>query len=87
MIPKSFKIYMQFLYYWKMNLWNFPTLGMIWSLIPYVELLPKVCPPSNMESIYKKVPPCFFEGDTMPLLHWKIMWGYMLPQYLQENAD
>ena len=19
----------------------------------------------------------------MPLLHWKIMWGYMFPQYLQ----
>ena len=30
----------------------------------------------------KKVPPCF-SGDTMPLLYWKIMWGYAFPQYLQ----
>ena len=26
-------------------------------------------------------------GDTMPLLHWKIMWGCILPQYLQGSAD
>ena len=27
------------------------------------------------------------EGDNMPLLHWKTMWGYMFPQYLQGSAD
>ena len=59
MIDKSFQIYIQFLNYWKMHLWNFPTLGMIWSLIPHVEQPPKICPPSAMKSIYKKVPPCF----------------------------
>ena len=46
----------------------------------------KNCPPSSMKSIYKKVTPCFLGGDTMPLLHWKIMWGYILPQYLQGSA-
>ena len=40
-----------------------------------------------MKGIYKKVLPCFLEGDTMPLLHCKAMWGYMPPQYLQGNAD
>ena len=44
------------------------------------------CPPSAMKSFYKKVSP-YFMGDIMPLVHWKIMWGYMLPQYWQGNAD
>ena len=26
-------------------------------------------------------------GDNMPLLHWKIIWGYILPRYLQGSAD
>ena len=34
----------------------------------HVEQPPKVCLPSAMKSFYKKVPPCFFGGDTMPLL-------------------
>ena len=41
--------------YWKMCLWNFPTLDMTWSLIPHVEQLPNKfypqnCPPSFMKS-------------------------------------
>ena len=75
MIGKNIKIYIQFLDYWKMHLWDSLILGMIWSLIPHVEHAPKICPQSAMESFYKKVPPCFFGGDIMLLLHWKIMWG------------
>ena len=32
------------------------------------------CPPSATKSFLEKVPPNFME-NTMPLLHWKIMWG------------
>ena len=38
---------------------------------PTCRTAPQNLPPSAMKSIYKKVPPpCFFGGDTMPLLHW-----------------
>ena len=60
MIGKNFKIYIQFLDYWKMHLWNSPTLGMIWSLIHQYRIVPKIC-----KSIPKKVPPCFFGGETI----------------------
>ena len=63
-IGKNFKIYVQFSCYWKMHLWNCHTLGMIWSLIPQVEQTPKICPPSVIKSIYKKVPPFYFFGGT-----------------------
>ena len=61
---QKFQDYIQSLDYWKMHLWNSPTLGMIWLLIPHVERPPKNCPLSSMKSIYKKVPP-FFWGKTL----------------------
>ena len=55
MIGKNFKIYIQFLDYWKMHLWNSPTLGMIWSLIPHVEQ------PIKKKKKEKKLSPIFHE--------------------------
>ena len=40
-----------------------------------------------MKSFEKKIPPYFMGHDTMRLLHWKIVWECMLPQYLQGNTD
>ena len=76
-----------------MFLWNSPALGMIWSLIPYVEQTPNKFAPKSFFPIYyenifkKKTAPYFMGGDIMPLLHWKVMWGYVIPLYLQEGAD
>ena len=53
---------------------------MIWSLISHVEQ-----PPSN--NLFQKFESYFMRGDTMPLLHQKIIGEYMLPQYLQESED
>ena len=39
-----------------------------------------------MKNFSKKVPQYFIGGDTMSLLHWKVMWECMLPQYLQEKG-
>ena len=56
MIGKNFRIYIQFLDYWRTHLWNSPTLCTISSLIW------KIFPPSVIKIIYKKVLPCFFGG-------------------------
>ena len=58
MLGKNFKIHKQFLDYWKINLLNSP----IWSFIPHAEQPPKICPPSAMKSIYKKVTHLVFLG-------------------------
>ena len=50
-----------------------------------------MCPqkflPHLLCKVFRKDPSILYEGDTMPLLYWKIMRGYMLPQYLQASAD
>ena len=60
----NFNIHIQFLDYWKIHLWNSPTLGMIWSLFLQVEKPPKICYPSARKCIYKKVPP-YLLGETL----------------------
>ena len=39
--------------------------------------------PSPLKGFSKTVPRHFMGGDSMPLIHWKIMLKYMLPQYFQ----
>ena len=36
-----------------------------------------------MKSFFLEKGPLTLHGGTVPLLHWKMMWGYMFPQYLQ----
>ena len=51
---------------------------------PLISLPEKVCSPICPEKIFlrKGIGP-IFQGSTMPLLHRKIMWGYMFLKYLQ----
>ena len=42
----------------------------------------KVYSPICHEKLFRKRSP-YTLGGTMPLLHWKIMWDYMFPQYFQ----
>ena len=70
-----------------MHLWNSPAITMILSLTLHVEQSPNKFAQNNSPPYaIKSFPPYFMERDTMPLLHWKIMWG-CLAQYLQESAE
>ena len=74
-----------------MYLLNSPTIAMIWSLIPHVEQNPnkfdqKELYPICHEKLLEKGLSILYGKDTIPLLHWKIMWEYMFPQYLQKST-
>ena len=60
-------------------------LGMAWSLTPYVEQPPNKLSPICHEKLLEKNYLHTLWRDTTPLLHWKIVWGYVLPKYLQES--
>ena len=66
---------------------NSPALDMTWSLIPHVGQPHNKLPPICHEKLLEKGPSILYTRTLMPLLHWKIRWGYMLPQYLQGSAD
>ena len=92
----------RFLNDWKMHLWNSPSLGMIWLLIPYVEQLSlplhklsplkklkkkkKIMSPICHVKLSEKGPSMPYRRDTMPLVHWEIIWGYALPTYFGESG-
>ena len=51
------------------------------------KIAPKTCPPICHEKIFlEKGSPILYGGDTMTLLHWKIMCGDVLPQYLRGSG-
>ena len=86
---------LQFLEYYIVHLYNSLVLGMIWSLIPHVEYRPPISFPKNayslichLKSFFHRKGSPYTLGETlyMPLLYWKIMWGYMFPQYLQVSG-
>ena len=92
MIDKKFKIYIAADFRLMENAFvKFPCLwhGLIINPTcrtaphPFNKNLSSIC----HETILEKGHSILFGGDTMPLLHWKIIWGYMLPQYLQGSAD
>ena len=75
-----------------MDLWNFWTLAMIWSLISHVEQPLNKFAQKNLSPIWHKIllekgPIILYGKDTMTLLQWKIMCWYMFAQYLQENVN
>ena len=58
-------------------------LGMIWSLVPCVELphkfsIKSFSPICHGKLFWKKGYPLLYEEDTMPLPYWKMMWGSVL---------
>ena len=65
---------------------------MIKSLTPHVEqslnkFATQNLSPISHEKLLEKVPFILYGGDTMPLLHWKIVWWYIFPQYLHGSTD
>ena len=46
----------------------------------------KYLSPICQEKLLEKFPSILYGGDTMPLPHWKTMWWYVLPQYLQGSG-
>ena len=92
----------RFLNDWKMHLWNSPSLGMIWLLIPYVEQLSlplhKLSPLKKLKKKKKMSPICHvklsekgpsmpYRRDTMPLVHWEIIGGGMRSLHILEKVD
>ena len=75
---------LQFLNCSKMHFWNSSALGMILSLTPHLEQTPSKFNQENLSPIYheklsEKHPSIIYEGDTMPLLQRKIVWGCYAP--------
>ena len=75
-----------------MYVWNSPALGMTWLLIPHLEQSAnkfdqKSLSPICHEKLLDEVLSILYGWDIIPLFHWKIMWEYVLPQYLQGSSD
>ena len=70
--------------YWKMHLWTFSSPWHHLIISPLCKTSPinfseNACPLSVMESFFKKIgSPILYREDSMPLPHWKIMWGNVL---------